>query len=116
MVNQEQESSHDGQQEQLYPHGHAAVHSFGLICRGSCRQRPGGAGRGGGGGQAGDSVDNAVLCVGGGGAGSLGDFWREEGVFIIPQVTGLHWAAGSSSNGSSTGGATRDNNFTVIVF
>lgn len=75
LVNQEQEGSHDGQQEELYPQGHAAARCFGLTCRGSCRQRPvggggrgvrGGGGRGvegDGGGQAGDSVDGAALCV-----------------------------------------------------
>lgn len=61
-----------------------------------------------GGRQVGDSVDSAVLCVGGGGGGGggLGAFWRKlEQVLVIPEVTGLHWATSSSSNGSSTGGA-----------
>lgn len=122
LVNQEEESSHDGQQEQLYPQRHAALHRFALTCRGSCRQKPGGGGGGGGewggggvrggGGQAGDSVDGAALCVGRGGAGCLGDFGREDAVLTVPQVTGLEWAAGCSSDGASTGGAAGHKDFT----
>ena len=108
LVNQEQEGSHDGQQEQLNPQGHAGAHCLGLTGRGSRRQEPGRGGGGGGGGEAGDSVDSAALCVGGW-AGGLGEFGRVEAIFVVPQVTGLHWATGSSTDGSPTGGAARIN-------
>jgi len=112
LVHQEQESSHDGQQEELYPQRHAVVRCLGRPCRGRCRQKPGGGGRrnrggggGGGAGQAADFVDSGALCVRGG-EGRLGGFWREEAVLIIPDQR----ATGGSFNGSPTGRATRDTN------
>ena len=114
MVDQEHEGSHDRQQEKLNPQRHAAAaHHFGLTRRGSRRQKPGGGGGGGerggeggggvGRGQAGDSVDCVALCVGG--AAGPGGFWREEAVFVVPQVAGFYWATGGSSDWSPTGGA-----------
>lgn len=119
LVNQEQERSHDSQQEQLDPQGHAAAHCFGLGCRGRCRQNPGGGvgesgGRGGEAGQASDSVDNTALCVGGWGAAGLGDFWGQEAVFTVPQVTGIHGPTGCSSDGPPTGGTAGDKD--LILF
>lgn len=40
LVNQEQERSNDGQQEQLDPQRQATAHWFGLASRGCCRQEP----------------------------------------------------------------------------
>lgn len=98
LVNEEEESGHDGQQEELYPQRHVALCCLGLPCR---RE----AGGGGFGWQAGYSVYWVALSVGG--DAGLGGFWREQAV-ITPQVTGCHRAPCCSSDGPATGGTTRE--------
>lgn len=118
LVNKEQESSNDDQQEQLYPQRHATTCCRGLPYRGSCCQglRGGGGGvRRGGGGQAADSVDHSTLCVGGGG-GVDASFWRKVIVFVVPQVTGLRRATSGSSDRSPASGARTEKDRIVRMF
>lgn len=53
--------------------------------------------------QAGDSVDQATLCVAGRRAGGPGDGWREVEALVVPDdLTGLDGPLGGAFDGSST--------------
>lgn len=102
LIDEEEESSQEGQQQQLHPGERAAAHWCHLTSRRRWKHRLGGR-RGVGGGGArhtGESISEAGLHV----RGSFADVWREQEA-LLPQLPGFHWPICSSFDGSPTGGA-----------